>query len=392
MRIVFFEQFMKEANSFAVPPENYNPLLKSIYDGEIKGDFSPLAPVVRFKTISAQTMPKATYCYIESFRRYYFMSWAFVGGFWEASLTCDVLGSFRDEILASNQYVKRSASNKNGNIIDPNYPTIAGQARGIAYAAQTNIWGVNFYNGTVVISVVNSTQWNIGANTYYAMSYTSFRALMFALLNSPNWMNIDTSEISTDLQKALINPAQYITSAVWLPIPSSTFVDGTDVDITQTIRFGWWQFNLQSNIRILHAPFGQIDSWSRTVVFNFQPHPQKDTFGGWLNLSPFTKRTLEFPPFGTIDIDTTDLIGETALTCRIFVQSYTGDATMYVFGGDYVNDPSNAKLIMSMVGNVGVQLPIGQIAMNLNNYKNALIAGAATGAEELVNIVSGGEE
>lgn len=392
MRIVFFEQFMKEANSFAIPPENYNIFLKPVYDGEIKGDFSPLAPVVRFKTISAQSIPEATYCYIESFRRYYFMTWAFVGGFWEASLTCDVLGSFRDEILATNQYVKRSASIRNGNIIDPNYATIAGQGRGIAYAEQQNIWGVNFYNGSVVISVVNSSQWNIGANTYYAMSYTSFRALMFALLNSPNWMGIDTSEISAELQKALINPAQYITSAVWLPIPATSFVDGGPAaDIGTIIRFGWWQFDLQSNIRVLHAPFGSTDSWSRTIVFNFSEHPQKDTFGGWLNLSPYTKRTLEFPPFGTIDLDTTDLIGQTAITCRVFVQSYTGDATMYIFSGDYVNDPNNAKIIMSMVGNVGVQLPVGQIAMDLNNYKNALIAGAAVGAEELVNIVSGGE-
>ena len=392
MQIVFFERFMKEANSFAVPPADYNPLLKPVYDGEIKGDFSPLSPVVRFKNISARSMPKATYCYIASFRRYYFMSWAFVEGFWEAALTCDVLGSFRDEILNTTQYVRRSASNKDGNIIDPNYATIAAGQKGIAYIAQTNIWGVNFYDASVVISVVNSSQYNIGANTYYAMSYTSFRALMFALLNSPNWMGIDPSEISAELQKALINPAQYITSAVWLPIPASEFVDGGPaVDISQTIRFGWWQFNLQSNIRILHAPFGQIDSWSRNVVFNFQNHPQYNTFGAWLNLSPFTKRTLEFPPFGTIDLDTTDLIGQSSITCRVFVQSYTGDATLYVFSGDYINDPNNARIIMSMVGNVGVQLPIGQIAMNLDNYKNALIAGAAVGAEEIVNIVSGGE-
>ena len=380
MRIIFFEQFMKPANSFKVPADDYPTLLKPVYDGEIKGDFSPLAPVVRFKGISEQSMPKATYCYIESFRRYYFMSWAFVSGFWEASLTCDVLGSFRADVLATTQYVKRSASNKNLTVSDvANYPSITTHAGAISYVQQANLWGVNFYTGTVVISVVNSTQWNIGANTYYAMSYTSFRALMYALLNSPNWMEIDTSEISAELQKALINPAQYITSAVWLPINSTEFVDGGPAaDISTTIRFGWWEFNLQSNVRILHAPFGQSDSWSRTIVFNLADHPQYNR-GHYLNLAPYTKRTLDFQPFGTIDLDTTDLLLNDKMTCRVFVQSYTGDAILYVYTGDYTQNPEDARLIASLEGCVGIPLPVGQIRMDASKFKSAVIGGAAVG-------------
>jgi len=383
MQITFFERFMKQADSFKVPPADYNAFLKPIYEGEIKGDFSPLAPVVRFKTIPATEQPKCTYCYIESFRRYYFMSWAFVSGFWEASLTCDVLGSFRTEVLATQQYVKRSASNRAPLISDAaNYPSTANHGGSISYAQQADIWGVNFYTGTVVISVVNSTQWNIGANTYYAMSYTSFRALMYALLNSPNWMEIDTSEISAELQKALINPAQYITSAVWLPINSTSFVDGGPAsDISTTIRFGWWEFNLQSNVRILHAPFGQSDSWSRTIVFQYTDHPQS-VRGEWLNLAPYTRRTLDIPPFGTIDLDTTDLTGSNYVSLRVFVQSYTGDALLYVYSGDYNTDPNNARIIMSLSGSVGIPLPVGQIRMDASKFKSAIIGGAAVGVAD----------
>lgn len=390
MRITFFEQFMKQPDSFKIPPADYNSLLKPVYEGEIKGDFSPLAPVIRFKTIPAIEQPKCTYCYIESFRRYYFMTWAFVSGFWEASLKCDVLGSFRAEVLATTQYVKRSASNKNLTVSDAaNYPSITTHGGAISFVQQTDLWGVNFYTGTVVISVVNSTQWNIGANTYYAMSYASFRALMYALLNSPNWMQIDTSEISAELQKALINPAQYITSAVWLPINSGSFVDGGPAaDITQTIRFGWWEFNLQSNVRLLHAPFGENDSWSKTVVFNVQDHPQYNR-GHYLNLAPYTKRTLEFQPFGTIDLDTTDMVLFDKLTCRVFIQSYTGDAIMYVYSGDYLTDPNNSRLIASLQGSVGIPLPVGQIRMDASKFKSAVIGGAAVGA---LDYLSGGDE
>lgn len=383
MQIRFFEQFMKQADSFKVPGSDYPGLLKPIYEGEIKGDFSPLAPVVRFRSIPATEQPKCTYCYIEEFRRYYFMSWAFVSGFWEASLTCDVLGSFRTEVLSTQQYVKRSAIKFNKMVSDAaNYPSISNHGASISYTQQTNIWGVNFYTGTVVISVVNSTQWNIGANTYYAMSYSSFRALMYALLNSPNWMEIDTSEISAELQKALINPAQYITSAVWLPINSASFVDGgPTADVTQTIRFGWWEFNLQSNVRILHAPFGQNDSWSRTVVFHFTDHPQAAR-GDWLNLAPYTRRTLDIPPFGTIDLDTTDLIGTNYVSVRVFIQSYTGDALLYVYSGDYNTDPNNARIIMSLSGAVGIPLPVGQIRMDVNKFKSAIIPSAIVSAAD----------
>lgn len=389
MNVRLYNNFTKQPNSFKVPGSS---VTYTDVQGEIKGDFSPLAPVIRFQTLNPQAMPQSVYAYIASFSRYYFLSWAFTEGAWEASCTVDALASFRDTVLASNQFVQRSASESNGDLVDTNYPTIAVTGRSISFIGQPTLWGVNFETGTVIISCINSTSYNIGANTYYAMSYTAFRALMYALLNSPNWMNIDTSEISEGLQKALINPAQYITSAVWLPVYSGTFVDGGPAaDITQVIKFGWWEFNLQTNIRILHNPIGNADSFMRTIQFNVTNHPQSSVFGRWLNLSPYTKRTLEFPPFGTVDLDTTDFPQENTITCRVFVQSYTGDATLYVYAGDYQSAADDYKLMMSLTGNVGIPLPVGQISMNMGNYKNALIAGAAAGVDELANMIKGGE-
>ena len=388
MVVRLYSGFTKLPNSFKIPD---NTVIYTDVQGVIKGDFSPLSPVIRFYTLDPKTLPNSVYCHIPTFSRYYFLRWAFIDGAWEASATVDAMGSFKSTVLDTSQFVQRSASEKNGDLIDTNYPTMAVSGHGIAFVTQPDLWGVNFYSGTVVLSCINSTQWNIGANTYYAMSYTSFRALMYALLNSPNWMNIDTSEISEGLQKALINPAQYITSAVWLPIASSVFVDGGPAaDITTTIKFGWWEFNLQSNIRILHSPTGQDDSFMRTIRFNVNNHPQALVFGNWLNLSPYTKRTLEFPPFGVVDLDTTDFAQVNTITCRVFVQSYTGDATLYVYAGDYTGPSEDSLLVMSLTGNVGVQLPVGQIAMNIGNYKNALFAGAAVGVDELVSMIKEG--
>lgn len=384
MQIKFYERFMKQADSFKVPGSDYPALLQPTYDGEIKGDFSPLAPVVRFRTIPATSMPTYTYCYIDHFKRYYFCSWAFVSGFWECSMTCDVLGSFKDQILASRQFVKRSAHEKTATIADANYMPHGIVGQEIRYVQQPDLWGANFYNGTVVVSIVNSTAYNIGANTYYAMSYLGFQALMYALLNSPNWMNIDAGEISENLQKALINPAQYITGAVWLPIPSSQFVNGSDVpsaDVVQVVKLGWWEFNLQTPCRILHAPTGQYDSWMRQCVFTFSDHPQASVFGAWVNRAPFTRRILDFAPFGCIEIDPTELQGTNQITCRVFVQAYSGEATLYIYAGTYdAANPNNARLITSLTGTVGVPLPTGQIRIDTSNFKNAIFGGVAVGA------------
>lgn len=389
MQVKFYNTFEKVPNSTKIPGSDFNPFLIPVYDGEIKGDFTPFAPVIRFASIAQTTVPAYFYAYIAKFSRYYFVTWAWVDGAWEGSFKCDVLGSFRAQILASSQYVERSASNQNEYLIDGAYTPTVNTTTGIGTASQADIWGSNYEDGTYVVGIVaNGMGNNIGAVVYYAMSQTAFSVMMMVLLNSPNWLNISTSELSEDLQKALINPAQYIVSCVWLPISSDTFV--ADTDLTTTVRFGWWTFNLQMNVRVLHNPTSALDSFSRWWSISYNRHPQSSTYGTWVNMAPYAKYTLEFPPFGCIDLDTTDLLNSAnKLCCHVFVHAYNGDAICYMFAGDAINNPSSAKYIGSMRGNIGVQIPVGQIRMDLTSYHNAAALGAAVGAEELTNILTG---
>ena len=401
MNVTFYKGFAKRPNSFKVPV-NWPEADTLSVDGEIKGDFSPLAPVIRFSASSfpADVMPTPVYCSIASFSRYYFASWAFVSGFWEASLTCDTLASFRAQILDTSQYVERSASRVNPNIIDGEYAPTVAIIRAHAELTQEEVWGAGYAAGTYVVGVVSpsdlSLMSNVGAVRYYAMSQLGFSALMYSLLSSPNWMQIDASEISQELQKALINPAQYIVSAFWLPIPSATFIgtpgDFQDGSVVTSIKLGWWNFNIGVNARILYNPTGIYDSWSRWVTFSYIKHPQTSIFGDWINVSPYAKYTLDFPPFGCVDLDTTDLKdSDGKLSIHVFVQAYTGDATAYIFDGDAETYPTQSPLIGTLHANLGVQLPTGQIRMNLSDWKNAVTLGAVVGGEELVNILTEGD-
>ena len=396
MRVTFYASFSKKPNSTKLPaPTGF----KRDIDGEIKGDFSPYAPVIRFKTIDPQTMPTYVFCYIPEFKRYYFVSWAFVNGFWEASCVCDVLGTYRNQIINSQQFVERSESAFTGRIIDGACIPTTNVTTALAAVTQAQVWGANYANGVYVIGVVcggelTDLSKNIGAVRYYAMSQLGFGALMYSLLHSPAWMNIDPSEISENLQKALINPSQYIVSAVWLPIDASEFIgNASDFgdDITTVIKLGWWSFDTQVNCRILHDPCGLYDSWSKWLVIDYGEHPETATYGRWVNFSPYTKVTLDFPPFGRIDLDTTDLNPAVhKISIHMFVHAYTGDAIAYIFNGDKEQYPTTTFLIGTLQANVGVQIPIGQIAINTGNFKNAIVAGAVTGAAELANAVMEG--
>lgn len=395
LKIRVYRLFSKAPNSFKVPTGLYSEI-----DGELKGDFSPYAPVIRFSeiTYSPTVFPDGKYCYIPKFSRYYFMSFAFVSGAWEASLTCDVLASFKSTVLATTQYVLRSASAYNQYLIDSACTPTTNVETALAATTQSAVWGATYETGTYVLGVVAPSPLNqlrnIGAVRYYAMTQVGFSALMYALLNSPNWMGIQTSEISAELQKALINPAQYIVSAVWLPIDAASFIGTTTEygsDITQTIKLGWWDFNIGVNCRLLHEPVGEHDMYSKWLVIDYGLHPDTNDFGVWVNVSPYSKITLEFPPFGCIDLDTTDLNPAVhKISIHVFLHAQTGDAAAYIFNGDKENYPLTTYLIAVVRGNVGVQLPVGQVAMNVANWKNAAALGAVVGGEELVNILKGG--
>lgn len=390
--------FEKRKNSTKRPSTSTETFVMMI--GEVKEDFTPLAPVITFNLSDPTQVPTYNYAYIPAFgNRYYFITdWLYVSGLWRASMSIDVLATYRTEILASRQYVARSKTANPGDVIDASYPALAGTVRSDLTFDPANFWGASYQDGTIVMSVVGSSGYNIGANTYYAMSVQAFAYFMSAMLNNPNWLNISASEISQDLQKALIDPTQYITSCLWFPFYWEDVVYNSGApnsDIGKTIRCGWWDFELPTGegtgryiARRLHNPFTYLYDWERkSGGWTIPKHPNAATRGKWLNLSPYAKYTFTFPPFGVFDIDTTDLVNATELNFAVTTHLYTGDSVLVVT----VNDPdfpTQNREILRVNSNIAVQIPVGQVAVNLSNFDNALLAGAAAGAVEVTDMIT----
>ena len=389
--------FDKRKNSTKRPNTSGGDLVQ----GEVKQDFTPLAPVITFNMPDPTAVPTYNYAYIAEFgqRCYFITDWLFVSGLWRATMAVDVLATYQSTIFATQQYVSRCKWYPNHNIIDGSYDTMAGASFHTNTKEQSALWGADYGQGCFILGTIGYSGGNVGAVTYYAMSWLCCQYFFSMLLGSPSWMNISASEISEDLQKALINPLQYVVSCLWIPAKWETFIyyNSPDYDssLTKSIKLGWWDFELPTGTgtgeytaRMLYNPTirganDHPDMVMETFDFTIQKHPQAATRGEWLNMAPTTKYTLTYLPFGVFDLDTTDLKNATTLRGVVTIHAYTGDATLQLFV-----DNSNTA-ILTVTTNLAIQIPIGQIAMNLGNLDNALLAGAAAGVSELASMASG---
>lgn len=348
------------------------------YQGEIKGDFSTLELEMTFDFGDPINEPKQNYAYILPLKKYYFITgWAFVGGLWSCHLVEDVLATYQAEIQEHHAYVLRGSEDKSSDYIDTTYMQKGASSREYVELGPATFWGGSLNSGTVVCGIVGYSANNIGAVTYYAMNYTTFNNFMRTMLSSISWAAISSSEISEELQKALINPVQYIVSCHWLPVPLSSHTGL----YTTTVNLGWWSFSLSSQAVCLTVPNAIIN---KNATLSMLRHPKYNQPGaGFVKFSPYSQYTLKFLPFGVFELDTAALAHSSngVIYLSVSMTPLTGDAVLDVS----IDDDSNRKhSLLTVQSNVGVPIPTGQISANLSNFDNALLLGGVAGAQDLI--------
>lgn len=365
--IIRLYNFQKRKNSTKVPTSADNFTIKA---GDLKEDFALTGLIVRFADVAEQgKIPDYNYALIEAFDRYYFITrWAWSKGCWFATFAEDVLGSKRSQLLATSQYVLRSArpNLSDQGILDNKYP--AGTWSTFqAESIDNEPLGVSWTQGHYVIGVINDLARN-GSVTYYELPQSAFNQLCSAMMSSVDWLDISIDEISEGLQKALINPMQYIVSCV--RIPYNLWGGAT----TREIRLGWWSFSVSSDCHFVSS----VQTTSHSSWVAIPKHPNASARGKYLNLSPFAKYTLTFLPFGVFEIDTTDICNWAYMHFRVTTMLATGDSVLEVqLSG--APDSINGPVIMTVNGNIGVQIPTGQIAANLGNIDQAMTYSSVVG-------------
>lgn len=359
----------KKVNSTAIPVAGAGTISLSCELKDVSGLFAPVLVFTTDIFTDSQGNLKNpldyNYCSIPDFKRYYFIrSWSWVLGRWEASLEIDVLASHRADIGAATAYVLRSASACDPDVIDTKYPALAGMER--ASTVKNSRWYTNINSslinqGFYVIGVVNNDAHAIGVTSYYVLSGAGMREFIRKLYASPSWMNITDTTISDDLQKMLMNPIQYVTSAMWFPFA----LDPTTLPQRGgVIPVGWWTITMTNTVYWLDGSSVRQTLYEK---FEIPVHPQASSEQNlkWLRNAPYSQYQLQFYPYGVMPLDSAKLIGYNKLFCKMDIDLMTGSSILSITRGNGNTEYSDA-VIYSAVGQVGIPITLAQMSVDMS--------------------------
>lgn len=361
--LIYFFQHNKRVNSTSAPALTSGAEFNIV----LKESCSIHAPIV---TISADTLPDNiwtyNYAYIPAFQRFYYIRdiRSYTSKSWIVFLAVDVLGSYRSQILNSYQYVTRSSVTSDGTLADGRYPATS--------AVTKHNSAVNVYSGLSIWYVVGVycddpiTTVAEGIN-YYVMSSGTYSKLIKHLMSSEVY-DIDATELSEGLQKALVNPLQYIASVHAIP---ATLVSGTDVTTEYyTVHVGGWEMkwpdtSIGPGYDLITAQV--LKSVKKTIYNGYIPlnhHPQAANRGEWLDRSDYSSTTITVPPFGTFTVERSRLTlgadGQFRIHVQIDLDMQTGQSLIYIRDG---NDDNT--IFADAVAQLGVSVPVMQATQDI---------------------------
>ena len=363
----------------------------------LKEDTSIINPVIRLDLGQPFNPSQFNYAYIEDFNRYYFIEdWINSGSLWIASLSVDVLASFKTEIGDADLYILRSSAESDGRVIDTKYPTksqansyiddigtvtISNKDRSKTRTV-TNYFDTNIMFGFYYIGVVGANGYGV---EYYCLLPSGFNDLVNKLYN---FIPTDMDDVSDGIARHLANPMQYITTCYWLPIaPLNAYLNFE----YKTIKMGFYSFTVDA-----YKIEPMVDIVRNEATFNIRKHPQANDRGLYLNNAPFSNYTLNFNPFGTFSLDPSLMVDDQEVTATWYIDYATGEADLTIKSINTLianvktmfaipvqlnyADVSGFGTIANGIGNIGYR-NVGGLEANMTNSGSIIgnIASAVVG-------------
>ena len=363
---VYFWTLTKKQNSTLTPTTGRTEFDCRLLDGS-----GIMNPTIELNIGLVQDPSQFNYCHIPEYNRYYYVTeWYFQDGLWTASLNVDVLSTYKQQIGSSTLYVLRASNSYDGRVMDNMYPT----KTGCSYTT-TAITSPYNQTGCYVIGIVNGAGM-YGSVSYYALSRGNMATLMSGLMTNTvgsgsNPLNgFDLSDASLELQLALVDPIQYIRSAIWLPVPITSI---TSDQTENGLAVFNWVIPSVTAYRVSNPSIVLRTSVSLTN------HPDYSTRGSYVNCSPYTLATLYMPPFGVIELDTSVTCNASTLDADIYLDANTGDGDLVV--------SCNGVVINKLSAKVGVPVQISQVS---RDYLGALTSVASGVSGVISGAVAGG--
>ena len=371
MTLEVWNSFSKRQNSTKQPSGTGTQ-----YNVVMKRDTSLLNPVFIIDGVNLA----ATYCKFNG--RYYFIDDIVLqnNNIYELHCHVDAMATWKSAIGSSSQYVLRSASQSDGNIVDGFYPTKKSPTISRRAANTSLPWATSVNGGYYVVGVISGSD-STGGHTgtisqgvvqYYMMSPSSFNSFAQQVFTDANWTSFSTAD------RYIFNPIQYISSVMWFPFAPPVYPQPR-----QSIKLGWETITCVALI---------ITNPTRVDQFEFviDSHPQASTRGNYLNSPPFSEYTLMFEPFGSVELDGNILAKRSStypnLYARMETDFISGRSRLIV---SVITDTVNYKFAVREI-QFGVNIQVAQIAANrLGLVENLVGTAIGTGVSLLTGNVVG---
>lgn len=370
---VTFYRFNKHYNSTKRPGASDSE--KKVYSCNILRGSSIYNPKIELDIGLTSTPARYNYCVISAFdNRYYFVKeWTFSDGLWIANLQEDVLASWKATIGHTSRYILRAANEFDGNVIDDFYPC----KTNCSY--HTDTLNIPYTTGCYILGIVSKLG-AYGSIAYYVMDAGNMPRFLQGLMDTVSVANgFSLNDATMALQLSLIDPIQYIKSVMWCPFNMS---DLTYTAATQLQVFNWTLDNV--NCGLIYGK-----TLSKTYEFTLTKHPDTQSRGNYVNTKPYTNITLNFPPFGNIEIDTSVTNNARKLNIELDYDIFTGSGQLRVICNGIVLNQINTQL--------GVPVQISQVtrdylgaAQSVVSGVGSVVSGALTGGAGLAGGIAGG--
>ena len=320
--IVKFMTFNKKYNSTLRPSND----LGTSYDCILKTSSSVISPTIELN-IGLVVNPSAfNYAYIPDYNRYYWVSeWTFIQTYWVASLSVDVLASWRPYIGDFNMYVYRASAEYNGGLIDNAYPT---SAKSTAIVYESGPMQRQLKDGYYIVSVYGGADSNGNINNmrYYVFTSPNFAYFMkqiyASLADNGFWQTVVDG-----IRNALFDLSNYIKQCWWCPYnPGNSQEAITEITVGNIKIPGVSCHNLVVNSEGYCVRFSK--------EFSIPKHPQANTRGQYLNRSN-ARYTLTYFPWGEVELSPELLDGKDYLGVEGSIDGITGQGILRVYSYSY---------------------------------------------------------
>lgn len=335
----------------------------------LKAPTSITKPVLEFRFSQLDPLVlDCNYVVVPGLGRYYFINdWTNVGGnIWEASCIVDALGTWRDIILASTQFVVRAEKGVDGNIVDK----LAVGRTVVNYGVSTTFspWLAEDVDNWIVVQVLGS---NNNLSNYYRMSSAQFKQFL-QFITSDDFLDgiVDDWKVRSPDLRANFNVLNYIGSVKRFPLAISS-TSNSPVYVANV------NCGSAAVIDAYHSAYQEL-----TIRFtNIPTHPQIGSIP-FVKSSPYSEYYMFMPPFTPMPLDPVAVYNSSVgITCKIRVDVINGEGHMFVYG-------ENANGLFSLLGTSQAQIGLNVAISNMESAYfgplNAMVSGIGI-AKDLIS-------